>query len=125
MTDRYSSEALGALRIMSAALFICNGTSKLFAWPVRHAAGKVEVSSLLGVAGAIEIVGGLLLLLGLLARPIALILAGEMAFAYFMAHAIHGFWPIANGGQSALLFCFAFLALAANGPGAWSMDGKS
>lgn len=125
MTERYIKESLGALRIMSAALFVCHGTSKLFAWPVRHAAGKIDVSSLLGIAGAIEVVGGLMLLVGLLARPVALILAGEMAFAYFMAHAVHGFWPIANGGETALLFCFAFLTLAANGPGAWSIDSKA
>jgi putative oxidoreductase len=76
----------------------------------------------MGLAGTLEIVGGVLLVLGLFTRPVAFILAGEMAFAYFMAHAPQSFFPIKNGGESAILFCFVFLYLAAAGAGAWSLD---
>jgi len=124
MTDRYASESLGALRIMTAALFIVHGTTKLLAWPFRPIGGKVEIASLLGAAGALEMIGGLLVLLGLMSRPVALVLAGEMAVAYFMSHATQGFWPMRNGGELAIMFCFSFLAIAGMGPGAWALDGK-
>lgn len=124
MNDRYASESLGALRIMTSALFIAHGTSKLFAWPMRMPGGKAEIATLMGAAGVLELLGGLLVLVGLMSRPVALILAGEMAVAYFMAHAVKGFWPIMNGGELAIMFCFAFLAIAGMGPGAWAFDSK-
>lgn len=124
MTDRYALESLGALRIMTAALFIVHGTTKLFAWPFRPVSGKVEIATLMGAAGALEFIGGLLVLLGLMSRPIALILAGEMAVAYFMSHATKAFLPMLNGGELAIMFCFSFLAIAGMGPGAWALDNK-
>jgi putative oxidoreductase len=83
---------------------------------------KVELMSLLGLAGVLELVGGALLIVGLFSRPVAFILAGQMAVAYFMAHASHGFFPILNGGELAIMFCFVFLYIAAAGPGPWSID---
>jgi putative oxidoreductase len=120
----YSAESLGALRIMTAALMIVHGTTKLFAWPFPGPGGRVQIASLMGAAGVLEAVGGLLVLIGLLSRPVAFVLAGEMAVAYFMAHATDGFWPIRNGGELAIMFCFALLAIAGNGPGAWALDGR-
>lgn len=120
----YSAESLGALRVMTAALIVVHGTTKLFSWPFPGPGGRVQVASLMGAAGVLEAVGGLLLLIGLLSRPVAFLLAGEMAAAYFMAHAVNGFWPIRNGGELAIMFCFSLLAIAAHGPGAWSLDGR-
>lgn len=120
----YSAESLGGLRIMTAALMIVHGTTKLFSWPFPGPGGRVQIASLMGAAGVLEAVGGLLLLIGLLSRPVAFVLAGEMAVAYFMSHAVNGFWPIRNGGELAIMFCFALLAIAGNGPGAWSLDGR-
>jgi putative oxidoreductase len=82
----------------------------------------VPLLSLLGLAGALELVGGVLLLVGLFTRPVAFLLAGEMAFAYFMAHASRSFWPVLNGGEVVVLFCFLWLYLAAAGGGRWSLD---
>ena len=124
MTDRYAAEAQGALRIMTGALLLVHGTTKLLAWPFAPPGGRVEIASLLGAAGVIEAVGGLLLIIGLLSRPAALILAGEMAAAYFMEHATRGFWPMRNGGELAIMFCFSCLAVAGRGPGAWTLDSK-
>jgi putative oxidoreductase len=99
------------------------GTSKLFAFPVPMPDGKtVEIASLLGVAGMLEVFGGGLLLLGLLTRPVAFLLSGEMAVAYFMGHAPNGFWPIVNQGTPAILFSFLWLYVSAAGPGPWSLD---
>lgn len=123
-TPDYSAESLGTLRIMTAALMIVHGTTKLLAWPFPGAGGRVQIASLMGAAGILEAVGGLLLLIGLLSRPVAFVLAGEMAVAYFMSHATNGFWPIRNGGELAIMFCFALLAIAGNGPGAWALDGR-
>jgi len=120
----YSAESLGALRIMTSALMIVHGTTKLFSWPFPGPGGRAQIASLMGAAGVLEAVGGLVLLIGLLSRPVAFVLAGEMAIAYFMAHATNGFWPIRNGGELAIMFCFALLAIAGNGPGAWSLDGR-
>ncbi len=120
----YSAESLGTLRIMTSALLIIHGTTKLFSWPFPSATGRVQVASLLGAAGILEAVGGLLLLIGLASRPVSFVLAGQMAVAYFMAHAVNGFWPIRNGGELAIMFCFALLAICANGPGAWAVDSK-
>jgi putative oxidoreductase len=114
--------ALAVLRIMTALLFMAHGTAKLLGFP--DLGFSPEVLSLPWIAGLLEIVGGVLLVLGLFTRPVAFILSGEMAVAYFMAHAPQGFHPIQNGGESAVLFCFVFLYFVFSGPGAWSLDGR-
>jgi putative oxidoreductase len=119
----YRPHLLAILRIMTALLFLAHGTAKLLGFP--DIGMSVPLISLAGLAGVIEIVGGVLLVLGLFTRPVAFILAGEMAVAYFMAHAPQGFFPLANQGDSAVLFCFIFLYLVAAGPGAWSIDGRT
>ena len=120
----FSPYALALLRIVAAYLFIQHGTAKLFHVPHVAAFDGVEVMSLFGAAAIIELVGGALLLIGLFVRPVAFILCGEMAFAYFIGHAPHGnvLVPMLNGGELAVLFCFAFLALATLGGGAWTLD---
>jgi len=120
--DKWAPHALALLRIVTALLFIAHGTGKLLGFP--DLGFRPELFSLFGLAGAIEIVGGTLLILGLFTRPVAFILAGEMAVAYLMAHAPNGFFPIQNQGESAVLFCFIFLFLVFAGAGAWSLDGK-
>jgi putative oxidoreductase len=110
------------LRIVAAFTFISHGTQKLFAFPALEPRTPVPLLSLLGLAGALELVGGVLLLVGLFTRPVAFLLAGEMAFAYFMAHASRSFWPVLNGGEVVVLFCFVWLYLAAAGGGRWSLD---
>ncbi|SER45887.1 putative oxidoreductase [Faunimonas pinastri] len=116
----YASPVLSLLRIVSALLFIEHGTMKLFGFPMGG--HTVELMSLAGLAGVLETVGGLLLLVGLFTRVVAFILSGEMAFAYFMAHFPKSFWPAVNGGDAAILFCFIFLYFAAAGGGSWSID---
>ena len=108
------------LRIMSALLFLEHGTSKLLGWP--SASMTPPFLSLLWVQGVIEVAGGVLLALGLLTRPVAFILSGDMAVAYFMSHAPKSFFPIINGGDGAILYCFVFLYLVAAGPGPLSVD---
>ena len=120
--SRWSPYLLSVLRIVVAFTFISHGTQKLFAFPVLEPRNPVALSSLSGLAGVLELVGGLLLFLGLFTRPVAFLLSGEMAVAYFMAHAPRNFWPILNGGEVAVLFCFVWLFLAAAGPGPWSLD---
>ena len=117
--------ALSALRIVSALFLMQHGVQKLFGLllpPDRPFGGAPEVFSRTWVAGMLETFGGLLLLLGLFTRPVAFVLSGLMAFAYFIAHANDGFWPILNGGELAALFCFVFLALSALGGGRVSLD---
>jgi putative oxidoreductase len=118
----WSGRLLSLLRIVAAFLFIAHGAQKLFGWPASEPREAVELISMFGLAGVLETVGGLLLLLGLFTRPVAFILAGEMAVAYFMAHAPQGFWPLLNRGEVPVLFCFLFLYLAAAGGGPWSLD---
>lgn len=119
----HASKLLALLRIVTSLLFIGHGLVKLFGWPAGAMPGKVPVLGLLGAAGVLELVGGAFVLLGLFTRPVAFVLAGEMAVAYFMAHAPKNFLPVLNGGEPAVLYCFIFLYLAAAGPGAWSIDG--
>lgn len=120
--EKRSEELLSMLRIVSAFLFIQHGTQKLFSFPVE-ARGPFELWTLSpGAAAVIEIVLGPLLLIGLFTRPVAFVLSGFSAFAYFIAHAPRSFYPIANGGESAVLYCFAFLFMAAAGGGKWSVD---
>jgi putative oxidoreductase len=113
---------LSVLRMVAAFLYMAHGSQKLFGWPADQPQRTVTLISLMGLAGVLETFGGLLLLLGLFTRPVAFVLAGEMAFAYFMAHAPRGFWPLLNRGEPPVLFCFIFLYLAAQGPGPWSLD---
>lgn len=113
---------LSLLRIMAAALFMLHGTQKLFAWPLVNPRPAVDLMSQMGVAGVLEAFGGLLLLLGLFTKPVAFVLAGEMAVAYFQAHAPQNFWPILNGGELSVLYCFVWLYFAAAGPGPISVD---
>ncbi len=112
------------LRVIAAFLFIQFGTAKLFAFPaaVMPGGGTAPLASLPGIAGALEAFGGALLLVGFLTRPVAFLLSGEMAVAYFIGHAPHGFWPVLNQGHPAVLFCFVWLYLSAAGPGPLSID---
>jgi putative oxidoreductase len=119
--DRWSPYMLGLLRIVTALIFMEHGTQKLLGFP-PGANPQPPLFSLFGFAGLLELVGGLLILLGLFTRPIAFILAGEMAFAYFIGHASRGFFPVNNGGDAAILYCFVFLYFVFSGPGAWSID---
>jgi putative oxidoreductase len=114
----WSPRMLSVLRIMTGLLFLEHGTQKFFAFPGPGPA----LTSLLIVQGLLELVGGILILIGLFTRPVAFILAGDMAVAYFMAHAPRGFFPTLNGGQLAILFCFVFLYLFVAGGGVWSVD---
>ena len=117
----WSGRLLSVLRIVAAFLFMAHGTQKLFGWPATEPRQTVELMSLFALAGVLETFGGLLLLVGLFTRPVAFLLAGEMAVAYFMAHAPHGFWPLLNRGEAPVLYCFLFLYLAAAGGGPWSL----
>ncbi len=116
---------LSALRIVAAFLFVQFGTAKLFGFPAAIMPGgaTAPLASLPGVAGVLETFGGALLLVGLFTRPVAFLLSGEMAFAYFMAHAPRGFWPVVNQGHPAVLVCFVWLYFSAAGAGPWSLDG--
>jgi putative oxidoreductase len=114
---------LSVLRIVAAACFIMHGTQKLFAWPPSEMMkNAVPLMSQMGLAGVLETFGGAALLLGLFTRPIAFLLAGEMAVAYFQAHLPRAFFPIQNGGESPVLFCFIWLYLMFAGAGPWSID---
>lgn len=121
LADRYTPQALSVLRIVTALLFLVHGSSKILSFPLSSASGP-EPWTLLWVAGMMELIGGLLLLVGLFSRPTALLLSGEMAVAYWMVHAPQGPFPILNGGEAAVLFCFNFLYIAFAGPGPWSVD---
>lgn len=112
------------LRIVAAFVFVAHGTQHLFAYPSSGVAHKATTLSLLWTAGVVETVGGSLMLLGLFSRAVAFVLAGEMAVAYFTQHAPRGvwYWPILNGGELAVLFCFIWLFFSAAGPGPISID---
>ena len=120
--SRWSQSMLSILRIISALLFMQHGAQKLFGFLAPMHAASPPLLSLLGIAGVLEFFGGLLLVLGLFSRPVAFLLSGEMAVAYFMVHAPKGFWPLRNGGDLAVIWCFVFLYIAVAGAGAWSMD---
>jgi putative oxidoreductase len=115
---------LSTLRIIAAFLFMQFGTAKLFAFPaaVMPGGGTAPLASVPGVAGVLETFGGALLLVGLFTRPVAFLLSGQMAVAYFIGHAPQGFWPVLNQGHPAILFCFVWLYLSSAGPGPWSLD---
>jgi putative oxidoreductase len=113
---------LAVLRIVAALLLLEHGTQKLFGFPPLVGRAEPEMFSLLWFAAVIEVVCGLLVLLGLFTRQAAFIASGEMAFAYWLSHAPRSFFPALNGGDAAILFCFVFLYLVAAGPGAWALD---
>ncbi|MBY5779813.1 DoxX family protein [Rhizobium leguminosarum] len=118
----YRPYGLAALRIITALLFIEHGTMKLFAFPVAQMEGSLP--PLMLFAALLELIGGILILVGLLTRPVAFLLAGEMAVAYFMAHAPSSFFPAVNQGDAAILFCFVFFYLVFAGPGAFAVDNR-
>jgi putative oxidoreductase len=121
--DAYRPWALAALRVVTALLFIEHGTQKLFDFPASgHAGGAL--GGLFLIAALLESIGGLLVLVGLFTRPVAFLLSGEMAIAYFMAHFPKSIYPIQNGGEAAVLFCFVFLYLVFAGAGALSIDNR-
>ena len=118
--------ALSVLRIVTAFLLIQHGTAKHFGFPHVAAFDNLVTLSLPGIAGILEVVGGALLLIGLFTRPVAFVLSGLLAFAYFIGHAPRGnvLSPMLNGGEAAVLFCFIFLFMAAAGGGSWSLDAR-
>lgn len=117
----WSARLLSVMRIVVALVFFSHGISKFFGVPPF----PMALTPMLMVAGALEVVGGGLLIIGLFTRPVAFILSGMSAVAYFLAHAPQGPFPIANGGEAAVLYCFVFLYLAAAGGGAWSVDART
>src|SRR3954452_5615131 len=121
----WAPQALSVLRIVTGLMIIQHGMGKIIGFPVVPAYANVQPFSLIGAAGFIELIGGALLILGLLTRPAAFILSGEMAFAYFIGHAPKGFLPLINGGTLAILYCFTCLYLACAGAGPWSIDAQT
>jgi putative oxidoreductase len=121
--SRWQPQLLAILRIVVGLLFLEHAAIKLLGFPPDGKPGLQEVGSFLWIAGIIELVTSVLVILGLFTRAAAFVAAGEMAIAYWMVHAKMGFYPAVNMGEGAILFCFAFLYIAAAGPGAWSIDG--
>jgi putative oxidoreductase len=121
---RFEEVTLALLRVVAGLMFMQHGVQKLFGWLKKPDAppGTVELFSQMGVAGVLEVFGGMLIVLGLFTRPVAFILAGQMAVAYFQAHAPSSPFPILNGGEPAVLFCFIFLYFSARGGGRYSVD---
>ena len=122
LSPTWTPRILSVLRIVAGFLFMTHGSAKILHIPDIHRLDDLQVFSLIGVAGVLELVGGTLVMIGLFARPAAFVLSGEMAFAYFIAHAPRDFLPLLNHGESAVLYCFLFLYLAFAGPGPWSVD---
>ena len=126
MFDRlsaYAPQALAVLRIVAGLLFLLHGTQKVIGFPATEM--SPPLMSLFGVGGLIEIVTGILIIIGFFTRPAAFLASGTMAVAYWMVHVGNGgFWPVGNGGDAAVLFCFVFLYLVFSGPGAWSVNKK-
>ena len=121
MLSTLSPHALAALRIMAGLLFLEHGLIKMIGFP---GPGPETLPPMILVAGLIETFGGLLLVLGLFTRPAAFLSSGLMAAAYFIGHAGGSFWPSANGGEAAILYCFVFLYIFVAGPGAWALDNR-
>ena len=124
-SPRWTETMLSVLRIVSALIFMQHGTQKLFGFPPSSTpvpSAPLSLVSQTGIAGVLEVFGGFLLLVGLFTRPVAFILSGEMAVAYFKSHAPRGFFPIVNRGELAALFCFLFLYFVLAGGGRWSLD---
>ena len=121
----WTPRALSVLRIITGLLIIQHGMGKILGFPAFPAYANVQPLSLIGAAGFIELIGGALLIVGLCTRPVAFVLAGEMAFAYFIAHFPKDFHPLINGGTLAALYCFTCLYLSTAGAGPWSIDAKN
>ena len=121
--NKWTPYLLGLLRIITGFLFLQHGSAKLFGIPNIAMFDGLQLISLMGLAGILELVGGTLILIGLFTRPTAFILSGQMAVAYFMAHASNGFLPILNQGELAVLYSFVFLYFSVAGAGAFSVDG--
>ena len=119
----YQQNGLAILRVSSAMLFLQHGTTKLLGFPLTRYS-DTSLLTLGGVAGAIELIGGIMLALGLFTRPVAFIMSGTMAVAYFYAHAPRDFFPILNGGELAALYCFVFLFITVAGGGKWCLDNR-
>jgi putative oxidoreductase len=113
---------LSALRIFAGLELLQHGTGKILGFPFVPSFANVQIGSLTGVGGLIELIGGILFTIGLFTRPVAFILSGFAAVAYFMAHASRGFYPVLNGGELAALYCFVFLYFVFAGAGPWSVD---
>lgn len=118
----WTPQLLSILRIITALLFMEHGLMKLFQFPAPQPGAPSPLPPLIMLAAWLEVAGGALVALGFFTRPVAFLLSGEMAVAYFMAHGSQNFWPALNGGDAAILFCFVFLYLSAAGPGPWSVD---
>ncbi len=118
----WAPRLLSVLRIVTGLLLLENGTAKIFKFPLVPAFAKVELGSMVGVSGLLELIGGALLVVGLFSRPVAFILSGMCAVGYFMVHAPRGFYPALNGGAAIVLYTFVLLYLAAAGAGPWSID---
>ena len=118
----WAPRLLSVLRITTAFAFFQHGSAKLFGFPKVEMFENLQLASIYGVAGVLELVGGILVLIGLFTRPVAFVLSGMMAVAYFMAHSSPFFSPMLSGGEAAYVFCFVFLYLCAAGPGPWSVD---
>ena len=118
----WKPQALSVFRIIAGLMIIQHGMGKILHFPAFPAYANVQPLSLIGTAGFIELIGGALLILGLWTQPVAFILSGEMAVAYFMVHAPKDFFPLINGGTLAIMYCFSFLYLATAGAGPWSVD---
>ena len=119
---QYTPIMLSALRIVAALLFIEHGTQKLFDFPIEGSTPAPEMATIMTAAGWLEVIGGSLLLVGLFTRPVAFLLSGMMAIAYWTVHFSQGPWPAGNGGDAAILFCFVFLYLVFAGPGSLAVD---
>jgi len=122
LLGRFEPQVYALLRIVSGLLFAMHGTQKLLDWPPGGRPGGGSLPPMVLAAGIIELVGGLMIAIGLLGSIAAFIASGQMAFAYFIAHAPNGFWPVVNKGELAVLYCFLFLFIAARGSGVWSID---
>ena len=121
LTAAWTPRVLSVLRIVSALIFMAHGTQKILGFPPSDKP-MPDLLSLSGIAGVLELFGGALLVLGLFTRPVAFVLSGLMASAYFIAHAPRSFYPVLNGGDAAILYCFVFLYLVFAGGGPWSLD---
>jgi putative oxidoreductase len=120
--SRLTPYLLSVLRLVAAFVYVAHGTQKIFGVPGHPYHAPAFAATMMGAAGVIETIGGMLMLLGLFTRPVAFVLSGQMAVAYFTQHAPHGFWPIVNGGELAALFCFIWLFVCVAGPGPISAD---
>jgi putative oxidoreductase len=121
LLNTWRPRLLSIMRLVTGFLFMQHGGQKIFGFPAPQRS-EFDLFSLSGVAGSLELFGGFLIVIGLFTRPTSFLLCGLMAFAYFIAHAPQGFWPILNGGELSALYCFVFLYLSAAGAGEWSID---